>query len=62
MRKSVDGGTKRAYIPLKEKRMEDVRLKITSADHRMIKSLAAKAGKTIRAFMSDLIAAYKGRK
>jgi hypothetical protein len=42
--------------------MPDVRLKIDEADHYKIKVLAAKAGKTIKAFMADLIAAYKVKK
>lgn len=38
------------------------RIKLRPADHAEIKRLAGKADKTIMAFMSDLIAAYKGKK
>ena len=34
-------------------------LKVKDADHTAIKTLAAAAGKTIMAFMKDLIASYR---
>jgi hypothetical protein len=34
-------------------------LKVYEADHKGIKDLARKAGKTIQSFVSDLITAYK---
>lgn len=43
-------------------RMKEKHLKVTEKDHREIKTLASRAGKTIMAFMSDLISAYKGKK
>ncbi len=35
-------------------------LEVFKKDHKTVKDLAKLAGKSIKAFMSDLIAAYKG--
>ena len=37
-------------------------LEVKDNDHATIKMLALKAGKSIRDFVGDLIAAYKGKK